>query len=168
MLESTRAKEEAVKKETAEQLDLFRRQQEEADKASLGEGGDLSDPNATGKTGGLPAIESEWAVNAKKRKRAKEKEGLKGIKLRRSSTSETPQVSTTPDKPADSSTPSVVSKEPNAVFEPPIGKDVDSIKSTSPSESQITTSLETSVIQSKGKKEALPSLGLAGYSSDED
>ena len=90
MLESTRKKEEEVKKETSEQLDLFRRQQEEKDKELL-EGGEEAD----GKAGSPTAGESQatWAVNARKRKRAKENEraGLKGLKLRKSlSTGEAP------------------------------------------------------------------------------
>ena len=90
MLESTRAKEEAVKRETTEQLDLFRRQQEEADKALLEESGEKEDGEG-GKAGSPTAGENQWAINARKRKRAKEKEVLKGVKVRKgSSTSETP------------------------------------------------------------------------------
>lgn len=90
MLESTRAKEEAVKRETTEQLDLFRRQQEEADKALLEESGEKEDGEG-GKAGSPTAGENQWAVNARKRKRTKEKEVLKGVKVRKgSSTSEQP------------------------------------------------------------------------------
>ncbi|KAI9732460.1 MAG: hypothetical protein M1818_007498 [Claussenomyces sp. TS43310] len=81
ILESTRREEDRVKKETAEGLEAFRRQQDEADKklrrASAG-----ADAEAT------PADEEEeWANASRKRKRAKEKEGLKGVKLRKSSSS---------------------------------------------------------------------------------
>ena len=84
MLESTRKKEEEVKKETTEQLDLFRRQQEEKDKELLEGGEEL------GGQAGSPTVgesQSQWAVNARKRKRAKENDraGLKGLKLRKSS-----------------------------------------------------------------------------------
>ena len=90
MLESTRAKEEAVKRETTEQLDLFRRQQEEADKALLKESGE-KEGGEGGKAGSPTGGESQWAINARKRKRVKEKEVLKGVKVRKgSSTSETP------------------------------------------------------------------------------
>ncbi len=84
VLESTRRKEEEVKKETSEQLDLFRRQQEEKDKELL-EGGEEDDGKAGSPTAG--ESQSSWAVNARKRKRAKESErpGLKGLKLRKSS-----------------------------------------------------------------------------------
>ena len=84
VLESTRKKEEEVKRETSEQLDLFRRQQEEKDKELL-DGGEEAD----GKAGSLTAGESQssWAVNARKRNRAKESDraGLKGLKIRKSS-----------------------------------------------------------------------------------
>lgn len=90
MLESTRAKEEAVKRETTEQLDLFRRQQEEADKALLKESEEKEDGEG-GKAGSPTAGENQWAINARKRKRVKEKEVLKGVKVRKgSSTSELP------------------------------------------------------------------------------
>lgn len=84
VLESTRKKEEEVKKETSEQLDLFRRQREEKDKELL-----ESAEEAGGKVGSPTAGEarSPWAVNARKRKRAKENDraGLKGVKRRESS-----------------------------------------------------------------------------------
>ena len=90
MLESTRAKEEAVKRETTEQLDFFRRQQEEADKVLLEESGKKEDGEG-GKAGSPTVGESQWAINARKRKRAKEKEVLKGVKIRKgSSTGEAP------------------------------------------------------------------------------
>lgn len=79
VLESTRREEERVKRETAEGLELFRKQQDEADKkARIGD--DQSPVEAT------TAVEEEqWAAGARKRKRVKEKEGLKGVKIRRSS-----------------------------------------------------------------------------------
>lgn len=81
MLEADRAKDAAIKKETREKLDAFRRQQEEAEKAVFAD----EDTAA-------PAVEEEqlFAVG-KKRKKGKEKEGLRGLKLRKtSSTSEQP------------------------------------------------------------------------------
>lgn len=82
VLESTRAKEEAVKKETTEQLDIFRRQQEEADKAIMSEAVGLED---TSPVGGIAPGESQWAINARKRKRAKGREALLGAKVRKTS-----------------------------------------------------------------------------------
>lgn len=90
-----------MRRETTEQLDLFRRQQEEADKALLGDSGDAGVVNEAGKASSPPVGEGQWAVNARKRKRVKEKEGLKGVKLRKSSTHEQQaEVNTTLSQPS--------------------------------------------------------------------
>ncbi|MCJ1312876.1 hypothetical protein MMC25_006552 [Agyrium rufum] len=96
VLESTRAKEEALKKETTERLDEFRRLREEAEKkaallddADGGEDGAGAEGAMAGKAGSPNAQDDEpkWAVGGRKRKRVKEKEGvLKGVKVRREST----------------------------------------------------------------------------------
>lgn len=82
VLESTRAEEDRVKKETAAGLALFRQQQEEADKKVR------SGSNVGAIEEGSPTAEEEtWVAGGRKRKRTKEKEGLKGVKIRRASTS---------------------------------------------------------------------------------
>lgn len=82
MLESTRAEEDKIKRETAEGLALFRQQQDEADKKARGGDEDT-------KAEDVPTVvEESWAAGPKKRKRGKEKEGLKGLKIRRASTAE--------------------------------------------------------------------------------
>lgn len=83
VLESTRAEEDRVKKETREGLELFRRQQEEADKKLLAGSGDTT--TATIGEGSPGAEEEQWIAGGRKRKRVKEKEGLRGVKLRKSS-----------------------------------------------------------------------------------
>ncbi|KAI6713450.1 hypothetical protein PZA11_001349 [Diplocarpon coronariae] len=105
VLESTRAEEDRIKKETSEGLALFRQQQEAEDKkARQGQDGAGPGENA-------PLVEEgSWAAG-KKRKRTKDKDGLKGVKLRKASTSaektdepKTPQLSVqsqAPRKPAD-------------------------------------------------------------------
>jgi hypothetical protein len=102
VLESTRKEEDRVKRETAEGLALFRQQQEEADKkARRGSDGGAVEERS-------PTLEDEsWAAGGRKRKRAKEKEVLKGVKIRRSSTSNDTKLSQAnpvptllPDKPA--------------------------------------------------------------------
>ncbi len=172
MLESTRAKEEAVKKETAEQLDLFRRQQEEADKALLNEGGDTTEPSPLGNVGSPPAAESNWTVNASKRKRAKDKEGLKGVKLRKSSsTSETSPAIASSDNRADDSTTYPTPKDSKTESSSPIENDTISVKAASTPKSNAILSGESSTNKAENihaGKAALPALGLAGYSSDED
>lgn len=85
VLESTRAREEAVKKETREQLELFRRQQEEADRALMAESAGTGDVTEVGASGSPTGAESSWAVNARKRKRLKGKEIPKFTKHRKHS-----------------------------------------------------------------------------------
>ena len=94
VLESTREKEAALKKETAEQLDAFRKQRDEADRKAALEEDDVDDLEGREKqsSAGVDAASEasiQWAVGAKKRKRVKEKEGIKGVMLRRASSSNT-------------------------------------------------------------------------------
>ncbi|KZF18841.1 hypothetical protein L228DRAFT_264222 [Xylona heveae TC161] len=89
VLESTRAQEAALKKETSEQLDYFRKQQEQADKALLAAEGEQD--AQTGAGSGSPtatAEEENWAVSGRKRKKGKDGQGgLRGVKLLRKSSS---------------------------------------------------------------------------------
>ena len=86
MLESTRAKEAAVQKETQEQLDIFRKQQEKADRDLLR----IDDAERVEAARVLEAPEEQWRMNGKKRARKIEKEPLKGVKIRKiSSAAET-------------------------------------------------------------------------------
>jgi len=156
VLESERAKEAAIRKDTREQLDSFRRLQEEAEKAAFDEG------NTAG-----PAVEEEQLFAAgRKRKKGKEKEPLRGVKLRKSSsTSEHPS-------------PAI-----KAAAKPPDEKKGVSAASTSPSEGlkpkgrtplrndtgQKLSALGASPSASPPAQPPKPSvLGLANYSSDED
>lgn len=75
IMESTRAKEAAVKKETAEQLELFRRQREEAEKALLEDTSADVAPVAEGE---------DWKIPARKRRREKSKDLLIPGKKRKS------------------------------------------------------------------------------------
>jgi hypothetical protein len=75
VLESTRAREDAVRRETAEGLDHFRKQQQQAERAAFAEPDDAS-----------PEAEDEvWAAKGKKRKKSHGKESLLGVKLRKTS-----------------------------------------------------------------------------------
>lgn len=74
VLESTRAQEAAVKKDTADQLEVFRKQREEAEKVLLG-------PTSSDVT---PAGEEEWAIPARKRRRDKKDLLLPGKKRKAS------------------------------------------------------------------------------------
>lgn len=179
MLESTRKKEEEVKKETSEQLGLFMRQQEEKDRELL-EGGEEAEAKAGSPTAG--ESQSQWAVNARKRKRTKENDraGLKGLKLRKSSsTGEAPiglRTSTSTSESLNVSGPEIgegKSVEPQggssgtpstkerAVVEvsapPPPLRETSGTKRTPKQDSS-----------SISKPSGTQGLGLAGYSSDED
>lgn len=71
VLESERVKEAAVRKETSEQLALFRKQQEEAEREALAKSGS-------------PVEEQEtWTVSHKKRKKSFGKGSLLGVKVRK-------------------------------------------------------------------------------------
>ena len=160
VLESTRAKEAAVKKETTEQLDLFRRQQEEADKALLEKPTEASEVNRVG-TGGSPTGESQWAVNARKRKRVKEKEGMKGVKLRKSST-----ANETPAPEEDLHDP-----ERKKSFNP--GREEKGVynQQAKPTADVVDSNLKSSPTQHKGDTSIQnnhAALGLGGYSSEEE
>lgn len=73
MQESTRAREAAVKKDTKEHLDEFRRQQEAAERAAK----ELEQGTAE-----VPVEAGEiWAAGPRKRKKGKE--GIGGVKIRR-------------------------------------------------------------------------------------
>ncbi|KAL8736944.1 MAG: hypothetical protein Q9181_002170 [Wetmoreana brouardii] len=154
ILESTRAKEDVVKQQTTEQLRLFRRQQEEADKA-------LVDDTATGEVGDQPnpsTLESQWAINARKRKRAKDTDILPGVKLRKpSSTNEKPQADPAKTPARDSTAQARDSSLP--------AKDT-----TKGEHNSRATSVEDLPVQpSPGSPKAgAGGLGLAAYSSDED
>ncbi|KAF9696180.1 hypothetical protein EKO04_006164 [Ascochyta lentis] len=75
ILEAKRKEEEKVKKETREQLDLFRRQQEEAERKALEE-----DNTEVPKEDQV-----QWVAPGRKRKKGPETSLLKGVKLRKSS-----------------------------------------------------------------------------------
>lgn len=75
VLESTRAREAAVQKETSEELEHFRKQQEEAGKAIAAQGED----------GSPEVLEEQWTTKGKKRRRSHVKESLVGLKLRKTS-----------------------------------------------------------------------------------
>lgn len=173
VLESTRAKEEAVKKETKEQLDLFRRQQEEADKALLDAAGNES--TVAPATAGSPsAEEGQWAVNARKRKRAKEKEVLKGVKLRKSSSTieqvaspstETDPVPSIPKSKSNPSNSKPVQKAGQATVKDAVIKTGITLSSTEERSGEKGPSATSSAKPTNG---GLPSLGLGDYSSDDE
>ena len=154
MLESTRAKEAAVKKQTAEDLDAFRRQQEEAERTAKVTG---DNPTETADT-------TNWAVS-RKRKKGRE-DILGGVKLRKASSGEkapselkradaqataTQSIDGTSQAEGDTGEPSTNSKGQGSRHEkdPGPGKEKSSAVKITPSN-------------------PAPGLGLGAYSSDED
>jgi hypothetical protein len=139
-----------VKRETAEGLEQFRRQQEEADKkARRG-----SDGAQAGDEGSPTLEEEHWVAGGRKRKRAKEKEVLRGVKLRRASTTEQPSEPAAATSKASNSSPSketlADSTKPAVTVQPP-------------SKSAASVSAEKTPL-------ATPKagLGLVDYGSDDD
>jgi len=151
VLESTRAEEDRVKKETAEGLALFRKQQEEADKkARRG-----SDGTGAAEEGSPPVVEESWVAGGRKRKRMKEKEGLKGVKLRKSlrksSSFATETTKPSPGSPLVSSSPSVTLKKAESKL----------AEAPSPRKTQTPSNTKPSIsATAKGS--------LVDYTSDED
>lgn len=180
VLESTRKREEEVKKETSEQLDLFRRQQEEKDRELL-EGGEEVDGKAGSPTAG--ESQSAWAVNARKRKRTKENDraGLKGLKLRKSSsTGETPVGL----RKASSTGETLAVPRTEAGYREPVEPQGTAPETASTGKASFGVSASpppppppetiTTKVSPKQENSVSPKppgtlgLGLAGYSSDED
>jgi len=151
VLESTRAQEAAVRKETVAQLELFRKQQEELERAALAEENETA-----------PILESEesWQVGPKKRKRARDKEVLAGVKLRKSSSAASELV-----------TPTLTNQTPGGM-----GSACTPAVKTPPALTSVTRGTSpTSTAKPQSKRpdatpKALPALalGLGNYSSDED
>lgn len=88
VLESERSKEAAVRRETSEQLALFRKHQEEAEREAIAKAGSPVEEQDT------------WTVSNKKRKKAPEKGSVLGVKLRKSSSSEAAHKNNEPNDAA--------------------------------------------------------------------
>ena len=150
VLESTRAKEGEVKKETSEQLDAFKRAQEEAEKAA---GQEL--PEA-------PEASAAWTAGPRKRKKGRDST-IGGVKLRRTSTAEkqvapsaTEEVNT-PKKPQNDD---AGVQEVQEEKKKPIDETTESLP--------LPKAAESSTSASKSPSPPAGALGLAAYSSDED
>ncbi|TVY25776.1 hypothetical protein LHYA1_G004589 [Lachnellula hyalina] len=151
VLESTRADEDRVKRETAEGLALFRQQQEEADKARRG-----SEGVAVAEAGSPIAEEETWISGARKRKRAKEKDVLKGVKIRRSSTAN--EIGKLSEEAASATGDSPATKKQSTA--------ASADATVNPNKATSSSSTKTAVVVKKPP--AKPSLGLVDYCSDED
>ncbi|KAL4893888.1 N-terminal domain of NEFA-interacting nuclear protein NIP30-domain-containing protein [Aspergillus ambiguus] len=153
IMESTRAQEAAVKKETAEQLELFRRQREEAEKTFLEEGSADVAPTAEGE---------DWKIPARKRRRDKTKDLLVPGKKRKSTT----------ENPDGASPPLKVSPDPKGPKEKnqaPADKSQDQTSRKVPDPESDSKTISQEQTQDRGPVQPPSlSLGLAGYDSDSE
>ncbi|KAJ5630772.1 uncharacterized protein N7484_010872 [Penicillium longicatenatum] len=151
VLESTRAQEAAVKKDTADQLEAFRKQREEAEKTALG-------PTSSEVT---PAEEEEWTIPARKRRREKKDLLLPGKKRKESTEGEATKEQET--KPSQGTAP--VTKAQEETIPPTAQISKASAPSIAKTASAGTDKSTTEKVQ---PVKPAPSLGLVGYGSDSD
>jgi len=148
-MESTRKKENEVKKETTEQLSAFRRQQEDAEKAARSQGNDTA----------APEVSESWTVGPRKRKKGKESI-IGGVKVRRTSTAEKEHGAVPPGEPPTA---------PRKPSEPPSEPPTETKKGlTTKAESLAPATTTNTASTSTSPTPAVAGLGLAAYSSDED
>jgi hypothetical protein len=144
VLESTRAQEAAVKKDTADQLEAFRRQREQAEKALLG-------PTSS-EVVGTEEDKEDWTAPARKRRREKQTGALISKKRK-------PSVSANPAGKDTQKGPDSQKQGNNSSDR----KTLDQKMSTSSQPTQNQTKTEA-----KPTPKPLVSLGLGDYSSDSD
>ncbi|KAF1840698.1 uncharacterized protein K460DRAFT_346865 [Cucurbitaria berberidis CBS 394.84] len=142
VLEKKRQEEANVRKETLEQLDLFRRQQEEAERKALEEES-IEAPSEDG---------AQWAAVKRKRKKGPDAGLLKGIKLRKSSSAAEERAVIEKARDGDGSTQAAPTAK--------AAKD-----SSTPLPATTTKSSSTSSV---AKPSGILSLGLDYASSDDD
>ncbi|KAJ5610890.1 hypothetical protein N7510_007609 [Penicillium lagena] len=161
VLESTRAQEAAVKKDTADQLELFRRQREEAEKAMLG-------PTSSEIT---PAEEDEWTIPGRKRRRDKKDLLIPGKKRKASATGrpEDDSKGQEPQKQSQGGPQATGTSAPTSTR----SKETQNTASAAKAEKEPsgTAKADTARKQPEAKQPAKPapvSLGLAAYGSDSE
>ncbi|EEH08003.1 conserved hypothetical protein [Histoplasma capsulatum G186AR] len=168
ILESTRAQDAALKRETREQLEIFHRQRQEAEKALIGTGsGDLNSGEAT-----LTADEEQWTISGRKRRRAKEKDAIPGVKLRKSSSAGVSSIAASKESRLTSNSAEMskslqnpdISVSPRSATKP---------ESTDKPGRPTATSAKVIDHSRETKEDAVPhvvssALGLGAYSSEDD
>ena len=135
VLQAERHKEEAIKRESAEQLEVFRKQQE----------------SAAQETTDTQETKEEEAAHWSTKKRRRKETDLRAMKLRKTSTT---------DNLKDSE-----AKKEGRID--PVSPDV-TVSKTDPVQDPSSTSRTPSKSTSPSATALAPSLGLEGYSSDED
>ena len=151
MLESTRTKEAEVSKQTRVDLEAFRVQQGEAEKAAK-----LEEEGST-----APAVAETWSVGPRKRKKAREGEAVGGIKFRKTSTAKSEERGAN-QKQASAA---AVGVDPKADL-----GNRDKTGSAAEGKSSVMTKdiLPPAAASPPSPPAPTPGLGLVAYSSDED
>ena len=163
ILESTRAQEAAVKKDTADHLEAFRKQREEAEKAMLGS---TSSEVA-------PTEEEEWTIPARKRRRDKGKDLLLPGKKRKASTTESnvdPETSKeeTLQKDGPKAASSKETSGASVAFSAENAQSTKMAENATKDASKSGT-IDNIIADSEQPTKPVPaSLGLVGYGSDSD
>ncbi|KAJ5490283.1 NEFA-interacting nuclear protein NIP30 N-terminal [Penicillium expansum] len=167
VLESTRAKEAAVKRETAEQLEAFRRQREEAQKALL----QSTSSDAT------PVQGEEWTTLARKRRHDKHRHSLIPGKKRKASVAENAAGKDTQNGKdsqkqagADGSSTKKLDQGTSKSGQPTPATSATASETTNPAtKSKVVTDTEKGQVKPNSPPKPPPvSLGLGGYSSDSE
>ncbi|KAL2817781.1 N-terminal domain of NEFA-interacting nuclear protein NIP30-domain-containing protein [Aspergillus granulosus] len=153
IMESTRAQEASVKKETAEQLEVFRRQREEAEKAALEDNAADVTPAAGGE---------DWKIASRKRRREKSKDLLISARKRKSVGEDVADDTTSEQRTTKKAKDLVEDKTTGVAQEQQEPATVDDSVKGAKSGSSPQPPAEQAV------NPAAPSLGLAGYSSDSE
>lgn len=162
VLESTRAQEAAVKRETAEQLEAFRRQREEAQKALL-----------QSTSSDVTPVQEEWTALARKRRNDKYKNSLIPGKKRKASVTENTAGKDTQNgkdsqKQAGADG-SITKKLAQGTSKPNKATPAASETTNPATQPKVVTDTEKGQVKPKSPTKPPPvSLGLGGYSSDSE
>lgn len=170
VLESTRAQEAAVKKETAEQLAEFHRQREEAERSLLDDpSSEKAGPGGSAKS---PGEEEQWARSGKKRKRNK-KDLLFPTKTHKSSTGEDAAAEAAPKATDETvkkgNAPATNISTKSDIPPPKLAEGSTTIETDSKKESEAKEKKPAPEHEETPQKtQPAPSLGLVAYVSDDD
>lgn len=159
VLESTRAEEAAVKKDTADQLEVFRKQREEAEKALLG-------PTSSDVT---PAVEEEWTIPARKRRRDKGRDLLPGKKRKESATESSEKPSAPKEQERVAAKPQEKTNTVTTSGKTGASQAAEKTAKATPADTQKPSSTDKDQADTKQPAKPAPvSLGLAAYGSESD
>lgn len=157
VLESTRAKEAQVRRETAEQLDAFRKQREAAEDTLSG-GTAAIEKSGTGDK--ALVTEESWSTSSRKRRSGKQRDDERGGKLRKkSTTTETSQTKMVSPEGLHTTAPGGGTIKTTAS---------DNAKQGTDSTKSEPTDVYPSITSITSAQTTPATLGLGAYSSDDD